>query len=187
MIIRTVVIMQYFIALLLLNSSFLISAPIYRWVDKTGVKNFSNFPASVPSRVFEQGAVKVSEKYISQLPLKNQSAELTEDDLDKEYRAEIKRQLERHLLVSKYKELRDRQSYLQEQLALTRKSAIKTKREFDHLIIRGHFSDHSILELKRYQREIKRLNAELRTIEPKKRKIISFAGKRGISEKHFIN
>ena len=176
-----------FVIIFLLSSSYLRSATIYRWVDANGVKNFSNFPATVPEKLFMDKTVQMSEKYISSLPLHNAVVDMTEDNFEKEYLAKIEKQLERQLLVNKYKELRDRQEYLQEQLVINKNSALRTKREFDNLIIKGYFTDHSIIELKRLQREMKQISLELGTIEPKKQKIISHAGQRGISKIHFTN
>ena len=146
------VLFQLFVFIFFLNSSVLLSASIYRWVDENGVNNFSNFPASVPISVFNVRSVEVSDKYISKLPLIEERLKTTEDEFDKEYQALIEKQLERQLLVNKYKELLDRESYLKEQLIITKNSALEAKREFDILIIKGHFSDHSILELKRLLR-----------------------------------
>lgn len=184
---KTVAILPLFLIIFFFNNSNLLSASIYRWVDENGVKNFSNFPATVPISVFEDRSVKVSDRYISNLPLYNSSIDKAQDNIEKEFIAKIEKQLERQLLVNKYKELEDRDDYLKEQLTVKKNSALKTKREFDNLIIKGYFSDHSILELKRLQREMKKITAELNTIEPKKRKIVSFAGQRGISNRYFKN
>lgn len=184
---RFLFISLFYIATISINTSTILASPIYRWVDSTGVKNFSNYPASVPKRVFEERTVRVSETYVSSLPLIEKPIVRKKDEVDLEYLAEIKKIMERQLLVNTYNQLNNRKTHLQEQLQLTKNSAIQIKREFDTLIIQGYFSDHSILELKQLQREIKQINAELLTIEPKKEKIVSHAGKRGIPGKFFIN
>ena len=184
---RKVSIIRLFFAIFLINNSFLFSASIYRWVDENGVKNFSNFPASVPIRLYENGSVAFNDRYISSLPLYNRPIDNIIDDTEKEYLAEIEKQLERQLLVNKYKELQDRENYLQEQLAIAKNSALKTKREFDNLISKGYFSDHSILELKRLQREMKQISTELTPIAPNTPQILSQADPRGIPNKYFVN
>ncbi|NIQ15244.1 MAG: DUF4124 domain-containing protein, partial [Candidatus Dadabacteria bacterium] len=73
------VIIQLFIFIFFLNSSIVLSASIYRWVDENGVRNFSNLPDSVPASVFYNRSVEVSDKYISRLPLIEKSIDSTED------------------------------------------------------------------------------------------------------------
>ncbi len=50
------------------------------------------------------------------------------------------------------------------------------------------FADHSILELRRLEREMTQIHGELQqSIKPKKQKLVALALQRGISKQYFRN
>jgi hypothetical protein len=177
---------QLFCVIFFLNSSYLISDTIYRWVDENGVKNFSNFPANVPDNFFKNNRASIQISDSESSLLKGKRIFKIRDEIEEELAIE-KKQRERLLIIGKIKELVYRETYLQEQLVAKKDTAIRTKREFDKLIINGYFADHSILELRRLDREMTEISGELQSIKPTKQKLVALAMQRGISKRYFRN
>ncbi len=186
---KSLKIYQLFCVIFLLNSSYLISDTIYGWIDQNGVKNFSNFPANVPDKLFEikRANSQIKDRKSSILREKRIFKIKNEIEEEREYLAVLKKQRVRQLLIGKIKELEYRETYLQKQLIVKKDTAIETKREFDKLIIEGYFADHSILELRRLEREMTQIHGELQSIKPKKQKLVALALQRGISKQYFRN
>ncbi len=183
------IICQLFCVIFFFNGSNLISDTIYNWIDENGVKNFSNSPANVPSNFFEnkRANFQIHGNANSLSAAKRVFKVEDENEQEKEYFVRLKKQRERQILIEKIKELAKREYYLEEQLVVKKDSAVKTKREFDKLIMDGYFADHSILELKRLEREMTGIDWELESIKPRKQKLVALAIKSGISKRYFRN